>query len=64
MISVAVFPVIIIFLNRANAYILPYIILSVLLAIIIVIKHKENIVRLKNGVEHKFSFKKKEQFSE
>jgi len=64
MISVAVFPVIIIFLNRVNAYILPYIILSVLLAIIIVIKHKENIVRLKNGVEHKFSFKKKEQSDE
>lgn len=36
----------------------PYIIFAVLMAIIIVIKHWENIKRLMNGTENKFSFKK------
>ena len=37
-----------------------YIILGILIAILIVVKHKSNIERLKNGTESKFSLKNKE----
>ena len=37
----------------------PYIIFTVLIAVIIFIKHWENVKRLLNGTENKFSFKKK-----
>ena len=36
----------------------PYIIFAVIIAVIIIVKHWENIKRLMNGTENKFSFKK------
>ena len=36
-----------------------YVILGILIAILIIVKHKSNIVRLKNGTESKFSLKSK-----
>jgi len=36
-----------------------YIILGILIAILIVVKHRSNIERLKNGTESKFSLKNK-----
>jgi len=36
-----------------------YVILGILIAILIIVKHKSNIERLKNGTESKFSLKSK-----
>ncbi len=60
MISVGVFPIILLLVNRLKFNLLPYLIMTISLAIIIILKHKDNISRLKNGTESKFSFKKKD----
>ncbi len=58
MFSVACFPFIIILAIGVDFQSLPFILLSVLLEIVIIIKHLPNIKRLKEGKEHRFSFKK------
>ncbi len=60
MIAVSIFPVSIIVSGGINPETLPYIILSVLLMMTVIIRHKPNIIRLKNHEESKFSIKKKE----
>lgn len=62
MIDVALFPVILLSFNSFNLDIrlLPYFILSIALALLIIYKHKKNIIGLIHGQENRFSFKKKE----
>ena len=36
----------------------PYVLFAMLTAVLVIYKHKENIMRLREGKEHKFSFKK------
>ncbi len=55
--GVASYPGIILLFSSSEKEILPYLILSVLLAIIIIYKHKENLVRLRDKTEPLFSFK-------
>ena len=51
------FPVLTIFIN--TNYIVPgnYLVYSIILAILVVFNHRENVKRLLNGTENKISFK-------
>ena len=53
-------PVLALFLEKTN-YIVPgnYFIYTIIIALIIIFNHRENIKRLLNGTENKISFKKK-----
>lgn len=59
MVSVSIFPVIIIIFNGFNPGSLPYIVFSIFLMVMIIARHKANIIRLMNHEEPKFTFKKK-----
>ncbi|MDH5681346.1 MAG: glycerol-3-phosphate 1-O-acyltransferase PlsY [Spirochaetota bacterium] len=58
-IDVSLFPFIVLIINGITQESAPYLILSVFLAIIIIIKHKDNIRRLRQGKEPKFILKDK-----
>ena len=59
LISISLFPMIIYFLNGITIDNLPYIFLSLILFFIIFFKHRNNITRLRQGQEPKFSIKSK-----
>ena len=53
--------VVLAFMLGKNDFNLSYLICSVILALLIIIKHHKNISRLKNGTENKLSFKSKKK---
>lgn len=58
MFSTACFPFIIILTIGLDNQSLPFIILSIVLELVIIFKHRGNIMRLKQGTENRFSFRK------
>lgn len=56
--SVLLYPIILDRVYKMRGEICPYLIFAVLIMVLVIIKHIENIKRLLNGKENKFSFKK------
>ena len=61
--AAVLFPILVIFMP-SNAYIVEgnYVVFAIILAILVIFNHRENVKRLLKGTENKLSFKNKEKF--